>query len=379
MNLSRERYAKLLDEYGFWTFPRRVGNPEVVVVGNPRGFFSWFDRVRDAGRPVFIGHNALAKPPPNKPLDPYEYAFTHALGDFDLRAGNEKVLWEETQRFGSWAVAQDLPFGLIFTGTGTQYRVGFTPERRSFAYLSKWEKAFWEGVRRHLHITSLDMPCADPARLERLPFTRYSHCKDKSVQKPDAPPVYTPTDKFCIPLQWTAILEDTYASVVKKSRAPKLEAKYWHDGKERTLESFVREKGWQNLAPDFQPFRESPAMVPQGDEADLMRAYIPLKKCLQTLIFNADVGHTLLVAWIAEMAAVGIPPDEIVMHADRIADDAGWTNPASSPFERRRQADYVGRRGYKFSCLRLREKGLCVGQSCQLFAKSFPNESEKKT
>jgi hypothetical protein len=375
MELTREGYAKLLAEYGLWNWPRRVGNPEVVIVANPSGFFRWFDRVKDGGRPVFIGHNAFVPPPFGKPLDQYQYVFTHALGDFDLHGGKTKELWEEVKRFAVWACGEGFAWGLIFTGSGFQFRIKFKQEQRSFAYLTKWEKAYWEGVRRLLDLKALDMPCADPARLERLPFTRYSHCKDPDVQNPDGPPVYTPTDRFCVPLPWQIVENGSYDTALAVAQEPEITGGYWHAGTiEQSLEEFVRLKGWQNLAAEFQDFHEQVAIEPKGPEADLMKMYIPHKLCLQTLIFNKDVGHTLFVAWISELASIGVPPSEILEHADRIANEAGWTNPKTSPYERRRQTDYVGRKTYSYNCFRLREKGLCVGSSCGLFAKSFPAE-----
>ena len=367
---SRKDYAELMQQLKLWTFPRRVGNPQVVLAGNAASFFSWFDSVWNGGRPLFIGHNPFVR---QFPIDDQRYVFSAAFGDFDLR-GDKEETWSDGLKVEKELRANDMPHAWIFSGTGLQVRVFFQPQEATFQQLSRLEKTFWLGLKTKLGLQTIDMPCADPARLERLPLSRYSHCKDKSIQVPDGPPVYKLENNYCYPIPYTAFDASNYNEVYKNSFHPTIPSNLvYESNKTVSIQEYIISHDWDKLVPKSEPTIADPGTVPQGPAGDLVKLYIPEKKCLNTLIFAPKLRHHLYFALVNELLSLGIPADEVAGLMDKLAVENQWTEP--NAYERRRQIQHCASRGYSGqSCQWLKNNGLCVGETCSLFAKAFPKE-----
>jgi hypothetical protein len=374
VNLNREGYARLLDEFGLWSFPRRVGNPFSVTVGNPSGFYRWWDSNVNLPVPMFIAHNAFAEPPAGQRLDVNAYRFRAGFADLDTGDNNgctPEQVWDEVCRIEDWARKVNVPHVWKYSGSdsGWHCHLLFDEQIASRSYLDKWENALWRGLTVHLRLRSINIRCADPARMERLPFSKYVHKKDKDTVG------YKVEPNWCVPVPWKLMVDQNLPVIRELSRNPKCE-----DGAHRyvapstRLEAFVRLQHWETFGPEKAALHPSLGFEPKGSMADLTKVLIPFKKCLQTLPFGTNPRHAVRLAYAVELASTGMSLDELTTFIDKVSEEAGWIDRQNEQ-ARHGQVQQLHRRGYTaFGCHKLRESGCCVGQSCSLFARSFPNE-----
>lgn len=371
---TRKEYAEVMQKLKLWDFPRRVGNPQVVLAGSAASFFAWFDAVKNGGMPLFVGHNPFVQ---QFPVDDREYMFHAAFGDFDLR-GDKETTWSDGCKVEKELRANNMPHVWLFSGTGLQVRVFFKPQRATFQQLSRLEKTLWMGFKEKLNLQTIDMPCADPARLERLPFSRYSHCKDKSIQLADGPPVYKLENNYCYPISYKVFDESNYDEVYKHSFHPSVPSDLVYESDKLVgIQEYIIANNWDALVPKSEPTIADPGTVPVGPAGDLVKLYIPERKCLNTLIFAPKLRHHLFFALINELLSLEIPAKEVAYLLDQLAAEQKWTEP--NAYERHRQISNCADRGYSSqSCRWLKDNGLCVGETCSLFAKAFPKEQQNK-
>lgn len=388
LTITREQYAKLLDAYGLWGFPRRVGTPYSQVVASPRAFFRWFDQNYDDDRavvPMFIGHSGYAPQPSGQPIDQSQMIFSSAFGDFDTGDNNgttpEEVM-SEVQRITQYAVDRNWVFAWKYSGSlgGFHLHVKWLPEMRRRDELAELESTFWRGLQHELDLHSINIRCANPVCLERLPYTRYVHKKDKAT------PGYKVESNYCVPVPWQMALNGKLDRIVAISQDPvlfPLDA-YVHPAPLQGFESFVRSSGWRRFNPTDTPVRDGPVDLPTGPMRDLMKLYMPYKLCLQQSIFEKKPRHIIRHAWIAELFRLRPRPSlaEAQAITDRVADEAQWVDRRNvqirhSSVEQAWRAN--GGQGYiPYRCDTIREGGECLGKVCPLFARMFPDDKSLK-
>lgn len=374
MNLNRESYAKLLDEYGLWSFPRRVGTPGSVTVGNPTGFYRWFDQNFDKPVPMFVSHNAFAEPPAGHKLDVNAYRFRVGFADLDTGDNNgctPEQVWDEVCRVTDWAIKANISHAWKYSGSNSGFHCHLIFDEQPAArnYLEKWENALWRGLMNHLQLHSINIRCANPTCMERLPFTRYVHKKDASVNG------YKQEDNWCVPVPWKLVADQNLTAIKDLSYHPQhVDGVYRRVAPGVRLEDFVRSHAWQTFGAEKTALHPELGFEPKGNMSDLTRSYIPFKKCLQTLPFGPNPRHAVRLAYAVELAATGMGLEELTTFIDKVSEEAQWIDRANIQI-RHVQVHQIHRRGYTaYGCQKLRETGCCVGASCLLFARSFPNE-----
>lgn len=378
MELNRAEFAKALEELGLWTWVRRVGTPQGGSVANPTGFFTWYDDHVAAGLPMYISHNAFEHPPPGKLLNQDKHIFSHAFGDMDTGDGNglkPLQVWEQVGRLEERLTKYGLDHMWVYSGSdaGFHARVRFKTENQNRAYLSRWEVAFWRGLRHELDLTALNMRVCNPQAMERIPFTRYSHKKDKSLKGE-----YKLEDNYCVPVPIDLVRKRDLWGIVELSCDPKyFPGTYWSGGNLGRLEDVVREHGFQVWAHEAGFLHPEATAHPVGDAVDLIRALIPWKKCLQTLPFDSCPRHSVRLAFGTEIGALrGTRPltgQEMYDIVTAVAAAANWTNynPRITRDQTASLANKVPRYN-AWSCPKLKEEGVCIGPSCPLFKHAFP-------
>ncbi len=385
--ITRAAYAKVLEQFGLWSFPRRAGTPEYAVVGSPASFFDWYDRHVTQTVPLYAGHSAYMAPPPGKPLDPSKFVFEAGLADVDGKkrlngawAENKAGAWKDVQHINQFLADHKLGRAWKLTGSGFQGKVFFKPETQTEAYLRRWERAFWTGVKRELKVEALDLPvCSDPTRVERLPFTRYVHSKTDLREGADGRPVYVAEQNYCIPLEpeWLGSLsvDEVFSRSLPSQFPPEPKKTYRMYGQEIRLEVFCRSMGWDKLAEADVTSFATPVEMPAGADIGLvMEMMFGEKLCMRTLPFRSEgVGHHFLIAWVRDLLAAGWEPADVVDLFERIRQVSGSRDP--SPYEVRRQTFGLSKNIDRtpFSCHWIAtEAHSCLGVSCSMFAKAFP-------
>jgi hypothetical protein len=388
ISLDRGTYEEVLTDLGMWHFPNpvEVGNPGRRIHSNPTGFFHWFEQYYGRPVPLYIGHNAFARPPEGNPLDRSRYLFGAGFGDAD--DGNNSGLsvrevLEEVQRLAKWLVADEQSMSHVWLSSGRKGGLGgfhvrpfFEEEVVTRSYLERWEPAFWRGLANHLSLRSLNPQCFEPTRLERLPFTPY--VTDKGAAAPGEERSYVKERNFCVPVPWEWVVNGEWQKIVDLSYDPEWRGSVAFKGRKKYyIESFVRLHGWESWSHEVGALHPAPEAPPQGQMADLMEMYFGEEHCISRLIFGANPRHEVRRAWICNYANLEPKPSlqNCIEVADLMAEEAKWTDRMNTS-KRRYQVEYHYRRNYSWTqyCRGRREHGICVGTSCPKFAKEFPLE-----
>lgn len=403
--LEKRDFAEVLASVGLWGFPRAFGTPGQSIVWTPDEFFAWWENHREKGVPLFAGHNAFVPVVrSNSLLDRTNIVFRSAFGDFDTGDGlNLPVseLLSDVQRTEHFLIERNISHAWLASGSisegkpaGFHAVVFFRREEHPRRYLERWENGFWRGLKNELKVRSINIKCANPVALRRIPFSRYVHRKDPTVEG------YKAEANYCVPVPYEWVANGEWDRIVDVSFHPTLlpDVRYESGLPEPSLESWVTASGWGTFA--HQPMELHPGLEepPKGSAADLVRLYIPERLCLQTLIFGPNPRHVIRVAWAQEMLAVGhvsgrpLGLEEFVQIVFAVGREARWED--FDEAESRRQATYIWQRPYAlrtsdtgeplppnphpYSCRKLREEGACIGSKCRLFRYSFHDEWMEK-
>jgi hypothetical protein len=382
VKITREEFARVLDEYGLWSFPRYVGTPKQVLLGSPAGFFPWFDAAQKAPEPAYAAHNGLVPAKEGQVPSRKKLRFRSAFGDFDTDFGaRPEEVFADIQNISRFCQAERLPHGFVYSGNLREGKAGFhayvrfQEEDRHIDYLNRWEPAFWRGLTSHLRLKSINERCADPGRIARIPFSRY-------VSQTDAGEKFV-GDNYCVPIPWDRIETSTLSSIQAQSRHPTLTESYFFQAQLQPLESFVKKFRWQTFGPETATLHPEPRNLPVGPTRDLMRRYEPTRLCLQELLFETRPRHVVRVA--ACVALTHIKPaftlPELQDFFDRVSEEAQWIDRQNAG-DRHMHVAQIWRRAAEgnpyviHSCATLRQAGACLGARCQRFAQEFPNEAK---
>lgn len=398
--LTRREWADVLEAIGLWGFPRAFGTPNQVPVASPATFFYVLERAlpivdghSEPHTPIFISHSRYAVDATWRHGYQGDIIFEWAFGDFDTGNGSGVTAAEasdELRRAVVWCVEHYLTFAVVGSGSegGYHLRIKFREERQSRKYLQRWENAFWRGLKNELSMRSINIVCADPVHLERVPFTPHVKIDKKNNG-------FHVSGATCVPVPYAWVLGGEWSRIRDLEFHPKLypieEIVYRGSDAVPSIEAFVRSHGWETFAHEVNAFHPPLDYVPAGSAAELNRLFIPDRLCLQTLPFGVNPRHRVRLAWIHEIIATGLSTGkpfslkELNDFCDHVAEEAKWED-RGNVNERRYQVEDAFRKPYAldkatgnvrphaFSCGWLRENSICVGPSCPVFKNAFPAE-----
>jgi hypothetical protein len=409
--ISEEAFAEILDAAGLWHFPQFGGTPGQTLLGNPTSFFKWWFTNRDRGLPLFLSHNGYEPIGEVKKVDRTKIVFRVAFGDFDTgdesHATPDDVHREIIDAAFS-AIKKGLSFSFVASGSmgrdgkdegtpcGFHMAVFFREETLPRRDLERMESALWRGWKNELSMRTVNIKCANPVCLRRVPYSRYSHKKD-----PDSTD-YKAESNYCVPVPYEWILSGRWDAIRRLSFQPRLldptreKVRYDppnFDGNLPTIGETISANGWNAFGREIDALHPFPTELPrsfEGSAYDANLALIPSRLCLQVLPFGANPRHIVRLAWIHEVIAnglSGIPYSEQWLQdfCDRVAEEAKWED-RGNVGERRKQVRYAYHRPYAldrttgavrlhpFSCRNLREQGACLGPKCPMFRSEFPGE-----
>lgn len=375
LSLTQAEYASLLDGLGMYGFPRTVGTPGQAIVGSPASFFRWFELNWSRPVPMFVSHSRFMAPTTSAKFNRDNIIFEWAFGDYDTGDGNglsPAEVQAEVQKVSAFLIAHRLAHCWKYSGSegGFHLRVRFREEAQDRRYLERWESAFWRGLKHELQVRSINIKCANPVCMERLPFTRYVHRKNPEDKEYHAEPNY------CVPFPWTWARDGKWAEIRDLSFHPRLYEDLVAPGFEprMSLEAFVRQQGWTAFGHEIAALHPLPNYAPTGAASDLINLYIPEKKCLRELPFGSNPRHAVRFAFVCELLPLGFGLEELVALVQQVAVEAKWED--YKPEITRQQVTHalLADKYKPWTCGKLRENGVCVGPSCGRFRKAFPVE-----
>ena len=403
--LTETELERILEEVGLWGFPRAVGTPGQKPVWSHKELWGWWRAHAGTTVPMFAGHNSFEPVlRSSQILDRSRILFSSAFGDFDAGDGlnlSADEVHSDVQKTAKFLLDRNLDHAWVASGSMAHTDEGPTPvgfhavvffrkETHERRYLERWENGFWRGLKNELSVRAINIKCANPVALRRIPFTRYVHRKDPTHEG------YKMEPNYCVPVPYDWVVRGDWKAIADLSFNPRVlpGVRYRSGLPLPSLEAWVLSNGWGTWAHQRQEFHPTIDAPPVGSAADIIRLYIPHRLCLQTLPFGPNPRHVVRVAFAHELLATGyvsgspLGLEEFVQLLLSVGREAKWED--FSENETRRQATYIYNRPYTlrraadgsplppepfpYSCQKLREDSVCVGPTCPLFKVMFKHE-----
>lgn len=361
--LTRSAYAKILGEYDLARFPRNVGPMQRLVL-NIDQLLS-FVGMENGHSACYTSHNSWAG------IDefghPSKVNFTKTFLDLDIDREPDPIRAKrDVDRLVEWSIGEDLPNAVTFSGHGGfQFFLHFKPSIHTIDQtLTNKIRGVQAWLKEQLGLTSLNLQCAEPKRLCRVPLSRYA------TTKFDYPVVLS---SYCTPIPSIFLPALSLDDVRMMSLRPPLWDDYRYRGrKHRNLDQFVREYGVS-----IDPTVPDPGRIQMASYIALnMDGFGEVVKLLEPdpcvhndLLTSLNPKHISRFSFAARLRQLGFGEQEAKDFFDQLENGYGWADRAN-----KRVRDYYIRHIYRRTppyspagCPRLMSEGLCIGEPCPKF------------
>jgi len=367
--VSGNEFKHVLFEFGFI-------NPMSVFLGNPKQVYtckmdqvSNFVRANYGRKPCFISHNPVFDLARGR----YPQRIYYTKNFIDLDGDPEKGLKKEDAlkdhaTLSGWLDDFAIPYNATSTGgKGYHTFIRFKPEvYRIDRKLTDKIRSVQVYLAKELGLRTLDIRCAEPRRITRIPLAAY-------VDK------YGKTNKLhCIPMDREMIQGMKVEEIDELAISPFIpeELTMNPEGNYMSLDKFIEQ---------FKIPLEYAGM-PVGDGDLILKDYKvitdrPFLRIMEDIIRRPCVYRELVVedrpAHIARLDAciavkeLGFTLDEALALFDQFAHSANWHDQHNT--EKRHthiRSVYVRNPPYKqFTCGSLKRSDLCIGEACPHYYK----------
>jgi len=367
--ISGNEFKHVLYEFG-------LINPMSVFLGNPKQKYTCkmdhvanFVRANYGKKPCYISHNPVFDLAHGRYPQKIYYSKNFIDLDGDPEKGFQKVdALKDHIALSEWLDDFAIPYNATNTGgKGYHTFIRFKPEvYRIDRKLTDKIRAIQMFLGKELGLKTLDIRCAEPRRITRIPLAAYV---DKDGKK---------NNLHCIPMNREMIQGMNVEEIDELARTPLIpdELTMNSEGNYMTLDGFIEE---------FKIPLEYAGM-PMGEGEFSIKDYkvitnLPFLRIMEDIIRRPCVYRELVVedrpAHIARLDAcivikkLGFTIDEALAIFDQFAISANWHDQHNA--EKRHtnvRSVYLREPGYKqFTCGSLKRAGLCVGEVCPHYYK----------
>jgi hypothetical protein len=286
-----------MHEYKFDIFPRYVGDPYQKYVTNYEDFYSFL-----------YSHNGIA--PLYTTHNPIDGNIKYVQQFFDLDTDFGATLEEARQdTIKLYKYFENYDKVMSFSSQGFHFDLRFDGKYDTVYQLSHSIKAFQESLINRLSLKSINIICAEPRHLQRVPGT---------LRASGSPEL---RKRHCIPLD-ISTLEKPLEHIIEYSIRNKWTVEDNKDKELYPLESI--------LLNDFATQVEVPEESINIDFTTLsdvqFNQYVKmiLEDPLYTRIFSTHPSHMSRVMSAIKFKSFGLSLDAAIVVFDRIADTAKW-------------------------------------------------------
>jgi len=221
---------------------------------------------------------------------------------------------------------------------------------RTYDAVGKW-------VKNVLGCKSIDLKCAEPKRLHRVPLTS-PHGKG-----------------MCIPIPIDMLTD--LKSIIELTQHPIIKfGKYQTKGEEVSLKEIMKITGAGHVtSPNSLPTNGSglttivqPQFLYTQDKFLQYLDSILTQKCVLNDLLTVHPEHETRVAFVAWLVFLHFNEHDAISICDKLADVAQWDDKSNVEKRRYYVSHAIHRKYLTYSCRKLRDKGLkCVGTTCPMY------------
>jgi len=341
--MQLQEYHNVLEQFHMSRLPRAVGTPHQHRAYTYRDFFSTI--LRKQG-PIFVGQNSY-----DEGHIVVEKVFVEYEGEDDLGRPHGEML-----KTSKMLQEKKYPHTVLYTSNGSFHlNISCAEERyplASVSHLSSMYRDVYAWVEDKTGAKTLDLHCAEPARLQRVPFTPHESSNGTAVPVPPH------------------MLEDIGA-IMALAKEPKLFPNYII-GKEHPMRP-LREL-WEHEAKEYRrppppPGKQVDFHIPEGKLWTMLDDIIP-QKCIVNAIATPNPPHIVRFGFATWLKFHQFTVPAAISLVDRVAEEANWSDRQNTSKRHYMTKDVVTKEYRYPECPKLMEKGLCVGPKCSWFPKS---------
>lgn len=363
-------------DYGFARFPRMMGNPSQVLINNFDTFLNFF-KLNHNQRPVFTSTNSYFDF--NEYGNPTNVYYEKMFFDIDTDTGCEvAVAHKDCKKLGEFAVENKLPFGAVFSGFGYHGYLFFEPKLRTINIeLAQTIKAIQHYLKTELDLKSVNLVCAEPKRLVRVPLSRY-------VRKIESESSWEVSQRYCTPLTYEELQNMNNDEIMKMSYHPVIKTEYRTQGNKIKIKNFLKDHRInvktviESIPTDLGDYSGIDCTKFEGKETyELTKGLIPMP-CIHDVLWGKNPAHFVRFSACAFLTSV-LSREEAHTFFDKLSHEAEW-NDRHNKITRTYQIDNIYDKNYKpYSCKDLYQMGLCIGESCKYYKKKILGGNENET
>lgn len=361
-----KRMVEVLKDFGIDLLPRAVGVPHQQMITYPKQYIQ-FIKLNNGKVPLFTSHNSY--PSLTKYRNPKVIRLKNLFLDFDLNEGNGfKTVAHDTQLVSDLLLDYDIAHSISFSGNrGYHIYIHFndTMESVSNGVTLKYRNIY-AFLRRSLNLQTLDMQCAEPKRLCRIPCSKY-------VGKDGV------NGSYCYPIPSNMDVPKSEKNMHQMaSKLPDGGFMYRRGSRKITIDEFMEE------------LNISSETVEEEDMYDTVKYHIPdnnfltmigefFRPCIRNSLFTRNPPHFVRVSACIKIKAIEYDIPRSIKLFDRISQHAKWVDRTN-----KQRRDYhistIYNKQYRMpNCRTLKLKGLCVGEDCKYWKPGLTDEDDNNT
>lgn len=369
-------WIRVLCEYDMMRFPRVVGNPDQVIVGNADSFFDYV-MANNGQNMCFTSHNAYSDFDFARPT---ELIMSNLFSDLDTDMGaTEEEVDVDLQRATEFCLDNKIPFTVKMSGwNGYHWKPHVKPTIEKIdRHLSTKIKSVHRWFRDNIPLKSINMQCAEPKRMERIPFTRYVGTVDglKIIR-----------DTYCLPIPYEMVSCGLRLKELRElSKTPfVVNEPYRYEGDYMTLDKLIER--FNIPIEEYERIKvgvDIPAseyLEVEGELAEFVKKFMP-RKCIHNAILGRNPPHYARFAFCSQLRFLGFGLQEATNFFDSLSKVMDW-NDRQNMTERHKQVYHIMTHQPPYSVPRCNSikrhrykggKSLCIGEVCEHFKEENGN------
>ena len=369
LDINRKQFTKLMIDYGFARFPRAIGKPDQHIIHDFDSFIFFF-KYNYGKRPMFTSTNSYWDF--NEIGNPTNVYYEKLFFDLDIDTGyTTEEAHKETIKMADFCRGHKIPFTSSFSGMGFHFFIFFKPKILTLdGNLSRSVKGVANYMKEELKLKTINMVCAEPKRLVRIPLSKY-------VTKKEGDGEWTKTNRNCIPLTYNQLSSMNTDEIRNLSNNFKiLDESYKFDGNKIQLKDFIKDFKVDVNRKVIISTREGVVIeneVEYNEFKDeeiykIVQLLVPFP-CLSKHIFDKNPPHFVRFSVCAFLSHNNIlSKEESYSFFDKISMVAEW-NDRQHTMTRKYQIDniYNNPEYDRYSCENIQSSGYCIGKKCKFY------------
>ncbi|KXB06208.1 hypothetical protein AKJ51_04035 [candidate division MSBL1 archaeon SCGC-AAA382A20] len=353
---------RVVKEFRMDKLPRAVGNPHQHIVTNPIQFIHFMKR-NNGKTPLYTSHNSY--PDLDKHFNPKTVRVRNVFLDFDEREDGEfHEPSHDAQLVSDFLSDNNIAHTIAFSGRqGFHLYIQLNDSIEELTNgISLKYRAIYAYLRRELSLKTLDMQCAEPKRLCRIPSSKY-------VKKDEH------TDRYCMPVPKGMDLPRSRKEMFDMSYSiPSLP--YMRGEEMLTIDEFMDEFNINpDTTPDVEMYDTVDYNIPDNQFMQMIGEFF--RPCVRNAIFRRNPTHFARVGACIKLKRIHFSEEKAKKIFDRISKEAKWVDRANTK-RRYKNIESIYKYNYHMpNCRNIKLKGLCIGEDCEYYQEGLSEEEEK--